>query len=263
MPLSLLHYSPTGGTREICRQMGLRLNPQAAEYHLSQAKPQELTFAENNAVLVPVPVFGGRMPTHAAQAVRHLSGRQTRAVAVVVYGNRAYDDALLELGDILTERGFKVLAAGAFIARHSIFSEVAPGRPDGNDKQRIQEFAGKTGEKLEKEASSIMAINIPGNRPYKERKPGMATPVTAASCISCRKCARNCPSEATPLETPFRTIPGKCVLCMRCVHICPMKARKPASGLRKGHGLFAAPAYAGKKGTRIFLVVVGMCKCFL
>ena len=72
MPLSLLHYSPTGGTIEICRQMGLRLNPQAAEYHLSQAKPQELTFAENNAVLVPVPVFGGRMPTHAAQAVRHL-----------------------------------------------------------------------------------------------------------------------------------------------------------------------------------------------
>ena len=143
------------------------------------------------------------MPTHAAQVVRHLSGRQTRAVAVVVYGNRAYDDALLELGDILTERGFKVLAAGAFIARHSIFSEVAPGRPDGNDKQRIQEFAGKTGEKLEKEASSIMAINIPGNRPYKERKPGMATPVTAASCISCRKCARNCPSEAIPLETPF------------------------------------------------------------
>ena len=150
MPLSLLHYSPTGGTIEICRQMGLRLNPQAAEYHLSQAKPQELTFAENDAVLVSVPVFGGRMPTHAAQAVRHLSGRQTRAVAVVVYGNRAYDDALLELGDILTERGFKVLAAGAFMPAIPYSARWLPGARTATTNSLFKNSPGKRGKSSKK-----------------------------------------------------------------------------------------------------------------
>lgn len=62
-------------------------------------------------------------------------------MAVVVYGNRDYEDALLELHDILSENGFVVVAAGAFVARHSIFPDVAAGRPDRDDLDRMAEFA--------------------------------------------------------------------------------------------------------------------------
>ena len=98
MSLSLLHYSPTGGVRGICRQVGLLLNPEAAEYDLSRAMPQELEFTKDDAVLVAAPVFGGRLPAHAAQAVRHLSGHQTRAVPLVVFGNRNCAGSPLALG---------------------------------------------------------------------------------------------------------------------------------------------------------------------
>lgn len=253
MSLSLLHYSPTGGVRGICRQIGLLLNPEAAEYDLSRARPQELEFAKDDAVLVAAPVFGGRLPAHAAQAVRHLSGHQTRAVPLVVYGNRAYEDALIELDDILTARGFKVIAAGTFVARHSIFGEVASGRPDDNDTRLIEELAMKAGEKLRKETGSDMAVNVPGNRPYKERKTGMTTPLTADSCISCRKCAKNCPSEAIPLETPPHTIPGKCVLCMRCVHFCPLKARSLPPDYRKGMASLLPRLIQERKEPEFFL----------
>ena len=39
---------------------------------------------------------------------------------IAVYGNRDYDDTLLEMKDILTERGFTVIAGLAAIAQHSI-----------------------------------------------------------------------------------------------------------------------------------------------
>ena len=45
--------------------------------------------------------------------------------------------------DILTEQGFYVIAAGAFIAEHSVFPSVASGRPDDKDKAEMKAFAVK------------------------------------------------------------------------------------------------------------------------
>ena len=69
----------------------------------------------------------------AVDAFEKIKGDKTPAVLVCVYGNRNYDDALLELKDISEANGFVPIAAGAFIARHSIFSDVAVGRPDKED----------------------------------------------------------------------------------------------------------------------------------
>ena len=64
----------------------------------------------------------------------------TPAVIAAVYGNRHYDNALLQMRNILAEQGFYVIAARTFIAEHSVFPSVAAGRPDQKDKAAMKEF---------------------------------------------------------------------------------------------------------------------------
>ena len=64
------------------------------------------------------------------------SGITVTAVAVVVYGNRDYDDALLELRDWCVAHGFVPVAGAAFIGEHSYSRPdrpIAGGRPDNPD----------------------------------------------------------------------------------------------------------------------------------
>ena len=70
-----------------------------------------------------------------------IHGNNTPAVAVCVYGNRDYDDALLEIKDTLNGNGFRTFAAGAFIGRHCIFPKVAEGRPDASDLEKLPHSA--------------------------------------------------------------------------------------------------------------------------
>ena len=55
----------------------------------------------------------GRIPEILESCMEAFQGNGAMCVPVVVYGNRAFDDALKELSDILEERGFSVAAAGA------------------------------------------------------------------------------------------------------------------------------------------------------
>ena len=141
-----------------------------------------------------------------------------------MYGNRDYDDALLELADAVKARGFKVVAAGAFIARHSIVTEIAAGRPDEADRAAMAEFGAKVRAKLE--AGDMSEPSIPGSRPYKKyggvpMHPG----ANRQRCIKCGKCARECPVGAIPSDEPYKTDNAKCITCMHCVFTCPNYAR--------------------------------------
>ena len=98
----------------------------------------------------------------------------------MVYGTRAYEDALLELNDIMREKGFQVVASAALIARHSIVPEVGKGRPDGQDREEILSFAKKVLERSQEGTDS--PVDVPGDRPYKA---GMNMPVTPLSLPSC------------------------------------------------------------------------------
>ena len=57
--------------------------------------------------------------------------------------------------EVLESNGFKVIAAGAFIANHSIMRRVAAGRPDEKDIEIINKFGKNILEKI----SSIKNIN--------------------------------------------------------------------------------------------------------
>ena len=212
-------FSPTGGTSKIAAaiagaRMGTRIDL------CSPVEPQEIPAGA--PLLAVVPVYGGRIPAIAAQRLLALQGNGNPAIAVVVYGNRAYEDALLELKNVLTEAGHQIVAAAAFIAEHSIIRSIGANRPDAADLTRAVEFGAEVDAKLNGE---LTTVDVPGNAEYRPLPQMPATPLVTDACGGCGMCARKCPVGAIPLSNPRSTEAAKCILCMRCVAICPRKAR--------------------------------------
>ena len=168
-------------------------------------------------------VFGGRVPAFALRQLAALHGQNTSAIAVAAYGNRAYEDALLELSDSLTSQSFRVIAAAAVLAEHSMLRSVAAGRPNADDQAQLTDFAKKISAKLLTEASVL--TNIPGNRPYKDWQPMPVVPQVSDACSGCGLCSATCPTQAIPSGQPHTTDAQKCILCLRCTTVCPQQAR--------------------------------------
>jgi ferredoxin len=213
-------FSPTGGCSKIAAAIaGARMSTRIDL--CSPVSPQELP--ADAPLLAVLPVYGGRLPAVAVQRLRALQGNGSPAIAVVVYGNRAYDDALLELRNTLADSGFKVIAAAAFVAEHSIVRSIAPGRPDASDLALAVDFGNAAADKIASGNGSTVCV--PGNEEYRPLPQMPVTPIVTDACGGCGMCARKCPVEAIPLNNPRSTDATRCILCMRCVAICPRQAR--------------------------------------
>ena len=170
----------------------------------------------------------GLLAVRAARAFAMLRGTQTPAIAVSVYGNRDYDDALVETQDIIEAHGFKTVAAAAFIGRHCIFPKVAPGRPDADDMAKAAGFGADCARLLAgtDDAAAMPRLAVKGNRPYKQGGASTFSPAgTEETCSRCMTCASRCPMEAIPADKPWLTDGDKCIACGRCVVVCPERSR--------------------------------------
>ena len=216
----IAHFSPTGGTEKIARAIGEGFQTDTVEMDLTKAD-SPVSIGENDALLVVLPVFAGRVPQISLERLSALKATGQKAVAVVVYGNREFEDALLETTDALEDNGFRVIAAAAFIAEHSIVRSIAANRPDAEDEALCRRFAAEVMAK----ADSAEPIQVPGNRPYREVKPSPFHPTTDENCIKCGFCAQQCPLSAIPTDEPHKTDADKCINCMRCVKLCPLQCR--------------------------------------
>lgn len=219
----LYYFSPTGGTKKAGESFCEAIAEKVKTVDLG-LRDRAVEKPESGLVVVAAPVFGGRIPSIVAEKLNELDGNGKKAVTLAVYGNRAYEDALLELNNILTDRGFQVIASAALVAQHSMAPEVGKGRPDGQDIADIHNFADKVSDKLEKGIES--KVKVPGNYPYKNGMSMPVTPVSLPSCSQCGKCAAVCPTGAIHMENgSVVTNPEKCILCMACVKACPEHAR--------------------------------------
>ena len=229
--ISAIFFSPTNTTKKIVTTIAKEFGENYKEYDLTlqQKREQykELTFDCDDLIVVGVPVYKGRIPDFLVDYFSTYKGNNTKAIFTVVYGNRDYDDALLEIKDLFEKRGFIGIAAAAFIGEHSFSDKIATDRPDANDLNIVTQFAIRIKAQLNNTVDFRKhSLTVKGEYPYKESPQGqIMLPETNDRCTDCGICANTCPTGAIDY-TNFRDIdPDKCIKCCNCVKICPENAK--------------------------------------
>ena len=213
----------------IAKSLGLPVSEHDVTGPAWDSSPRKI--GRDEIVVFGAPVFGGRIPALAARRFRLFKGEGGPAIVLTSYGNRAYDDALLELKDLAEELGFVVIGAAAPVGRHSLLPHNAAYRPDAGDLDEAVIFAKNCLAKLEKKSLDAMpALKVSGNRPYKENPPAPWFPYGTDDCNNCQTCVRLCPVEAIPAEDPKSTAEN-CFRCGRCLAVCPQGARQIPSAV--------------------------------
>ena len=224
-------FSPTGGTAGVVRALtqgfeGERrmVERRVVDLMTPAFSSEAIAFEQTDLCIIAAPVFGGRIPPLAAERIKALRGNGARAVLVCVYGNRAYEDALLELQDVARAAGFRPFAAVTAVAAHSIMKQYAVGRPDARDKERLGSFGRQLWEAFLRPDAEQDLSGLPGRRPYKEYRVAPMPPLTSADCLGCRVCVDACPAGAIMPGTPRQIDASRCMSCMHCIAVCPQQA---------------------------------------
>lgn len=240
--IKTLYFSPTGTTEKIVKAIAEKIAQRYAEnnsvehhdFTLPGARKNPVSFGREDIVVAGVPVYAGRVPNVLLKFLNTISGNGATAVAVVLYGNRDYDDALIEFRDILSSKGFHVMAGGAFVGEHSFSTTLGAGRPDGQDMAAAGDFAAAIVDKIGLPGEKL-PVSVRGNQPYREYyRPKdqnghfvsilKVVPKTGSDCIDCKLCAEVCPMGSIDSDDVSR-ITGICIKCCACVKKCPVGAK--------------------------------------
>jgi NAD-dependent dihydropyrimidine dehydrogenase PreA subunit/flavodoxin len=240
--INTVYFSPTGTTEKIVSAIARKISENTDEkitvnsidFTLPAARNETLSFTGEDVVVVGVPVYAGRVPNVLLKFLNTIAGNGALAIPVVVYGNRDYDDALLELKDILELNGFKVIAGGAFIGEHSFSKILAKDRPDEKDMAVASDFARRIYKKITTE-DNVQTVAVKGNNPYvkyymPKNEEGIpvdirkVTPKTNENCTDCKLCVNVCPMGSIDHEDVSK-FNGICIKCGACIKKCPAQAK--------------------------------------
>ena len=250
--VKLVTFSPTGTSKKVAETIAKAIQAPIEHVDLTPpiAKTRDFEEFHDELAIITSPVYLGRVPYEVAYRVRRLKANNTPAVLVVTYGNRAYEDALIELSDIVSEVGFKPIAACAFIGEHSWSIPEMPtahGRPDAEDLAKAEKFGKMIREKYKgvDNIDDLSPVKAPGKNPYTLRvsvynvRELMGPRTDEELCTKCGKCAEVCPTSAVTIKhvvsnpSPraslntllVSTDEDACIWCCACVKSCPTGAR--------------------------------------
>lgn len=240
--INAMYFSPTGTTKKvvvgitkkISENIGRERTINYIDFTLPGVRINPVSFSEQDIVIIGVPVYAGRVPNVLLNYLNSIKDNNALAIPVVVYGNRNYDDALIELKDILESNGFKVIAAGAFIGEHSFSTTLAKNRPDEKDMTVADDFANQIHRKITTQAE-FQTLVVEGNQPYRKHympknKEGSpvdirkVAPKTNINCNDCKLCVNVCPMGSIDGEDVSK-FNGICIKCGACIKKCPTQAK--------------------------------------
>ena len=240
-----VYFSATGTTKKVVTTLAkdvaqaLKADYKETSFNSPASRKETLEFTADDLVVLGVPVYAGRVPNLIMPYVKDMiHGNGALAVPVVLYGNRNFDDGLMELRNLMRDNGFHPITAAAIVGEHSFSTTLGAGRPDADDMALVAQLAGKTVETVnalaEAPAEAVAVEGCDPIRPYytpRDRNGEpikdflKAKPVTDADkCVKCGLCARLCPMGSIDFED-FSNVAGKCIKCCACVKNCPMGAK--------------------------------------
>ena len=240
--IKAVFFSATGNTKRIVELIANELGQKLAvpvemdDFTLPNAHVDTKTYSAEDLVVFGVPTYAGRIPNKVLPFVQNLfTGNKTRAVAIVTFGNRSFDNSLSELHMELEKNNFSVIGAGAVVCKHA-FAEVGIGRPDAVDEEHITAFADTVLKKLQQSGLPLFNASIKRNEELSayyvplgiDGKPVnflKAKPVTdKAKCDNCGVCAVVCPMGSID-KNDVSLVPGICIKCQACIVHCHTKAK--------------------------------------
>lgn len=237
-----IYFSATGTTRKVVDAIGdklahiLNVNTHCHDFTLPSARLSFPDINPDSIVVFGVPTYAGRVPNVLLKYLDAIQGNGSIAVPIVTFGNRAFDNALIELRNILEKHDFKTMAGAAFVAEHSFSTVLAAGRPDTDDIAFAEKFADDIVDKISKTENIGYhePIMVDGDadafyfqpktddgRPIDIRK---VKPKTDGKCVKCGLCSRICPMGSISSED-FSIITGICIKCGACIKKCPAQAK--------------------------------------
>lgn len=252
MSVYSMYFSPTGGTKKVMDILteGLSVDSQI-DLSAADADYSAYSFGSEDVCLIGVPSFGGRVPSVVLERMKRMRANGAMAILVVVFGNRAYDDTLLELKNEASACGYKVGAAVAAVTEHSIMRQYGEGRPDAQDETELRQFSKKIAELITN--GNVKDFTVPGNSQYKEYNGVPFKPKANKACIKCGLCAEKCPVQAIPRDDPASLDAEKCISCMRCVSVCPQNARKLNKAVLLAASQSVKKAFVDRKQNELYI----------
>ena len=223
-------FSPTGATKKaaeiLISGLGLRSETELVDISDPDFQKGSISVDRDDLCVLALPSFKGRAPAEAMERLEMIDGNNALMILLCSYGNREYEDTLLEMRDGAVKAGFIPVAGVAAVTEHSKLRSVAKGRPDNADGKTLAAFAEKIFNELSTKEDSEYNLFVPGNYPYKVLPESYATIVHGGDCLDCEACLKKCPVRAIYKDKDGYHTGANCIGCMRCVAICPKGNRR-------------------------------------